>query len=233
MHVETDSGYAAQQWKFDSTITAVFDDMLARSIPQYEAMRSMTTGIAAHYAQKDTAIVDLGCSRGGAIEPLTKRFAGQFIGIEVSPPMFEAALDRFKSVDHVEIRNEDLRSYYPPERASVALAILTLQFTPIEYRQQIVRKVYKHLVPGGAFIFVEKLLGESADLDKLFVEIYYDLKRAHGYDEDQIERKRLSLEGVLVPVTAKWNTDLLQQAGFSQVDCFWRWMNFAGFIGIK
>ena len=50
---------------------------------------------------------------------------------------------------------------------------------------------------------------------------------------DDIDRKALSLEGVLVPVTAKWNEELLQMAGFRQVDCFWRWMNFAGWIAIK
>ena len=42
-----------------------------------------------------------------------------------------------------------------------------------------------------------------------------------------------SLEGVLVPVTASWNEELLAKAGFKQIDCFWRWMNFAGWIAIK
>ena len=35
----------------------------------------------------------------------------------------------------VEIRDCDLRKEYPPVQASVTLSILTLQFTPIEYRQ--------------------------------------------------------------------------------------------------
>jgi tRNA (cmo5U34)-methyltransferase len=65
------------------------------------------------------------------------------------------------------------------------------------------------------------------------VELYYNLKRHHGYTEEQIERKRLSLEGALVPVTAAWNEELLKGAGFAQVDCFWRWMNFGAWIAIK
>jgi tRNA (cmo5U34)-methyltransferase len=43
----------------------------------------------------------------------------------------------------------------------------------------------------------------------------------------------LALEGVLVPVTAAWNEQLLKGAGFSQVECFWRWMNFAGWVAVK
>jgi tRNA (cmo5U34)-methyltransferase len=36
-----------------------------------------------------------------------------------------------------------------------------------------------------------------------------------------------------VPVTAAWNEDLLQQAGFRHVECFWRWLNFGGWIAVK
>jgi tRNA (cmo5U34)-methyltransferase len=113
------------------------------------------------------------------------------------------------------------------------VSILTLQFTPIEYRLRIVRDIYKSLLPGGAFIFVEKILGGSADLDAQMVKHYYALKSTNGYTTEQIERKRLSLEGVLVPVTARWNEELLKGAGFSEADCFWRWMNFAGWVAVK
>ena len=78
-----------------------------------------------------------------------------------------------------------------------------------------------------------KCLGNSARIDELMVEQYLDGKRANGYSDEQIDRKKASLEGVLVPVTAHWNEELLSMAGFRQIDCFWRWMNFAGWVGIK
>jgi tRNA (cmo5U34)-methyltransferase len=54
-----------------------------------------------------------------------------------------------------------------------------------------------------------------------------------GLTREEIERKRLSLEGVLVPVTARWNEELLKTVGFRQVDCCWHWMNFSGWIALK
>jgi len=92
---------------------------------------------------------------------------------------------------------------------------------------------YRSERQGGALILVEKVLGATADLDAEMVNIYYSLKADNGYTQEQIERKRLSLEGVLVPVTARWNEELLQMSGFREVDCFWRWMNFAGWIAVK
>jgi tRNA (cmo5U34)-methyltransferase len=117
--------------------------------------------------------------------------------------------------------------------AQVILSVLTIQFTPIEYRLQILRDVYEHLADDGVFIFVEKVLGETACLDRLFRNNYYAMKEANGYTEEEIERKKLSLEGVLVPVTASMNEQLLKASGFKEVDCFWRWSNFAGWVALK
>lgn len=226
------------KWAFDAEVTEVFDEMLRRSIPQYDVMRNAVSEIASRFVEEKTAIVDLGCSRGDALNPLIRKFGAynRFVGVEVSQPMLEAARKRFQGYidcNVVSIREMDLRREFPPERASVILSVLTLQFTPIEYRLKIVREAFNSLIPGGAFILVEKVLGASAEIDDLLVDLYYGMKRDHGYSQEEINRKRLSLEGVLVPVTAAWNEQLLRQCGFSQVDCFWRYLNFAGWVAVK
>jgi len=150
--------------------------------------------------------------------------------------MLDALNERFKyyiDAGVVAIKNLDLRETYPRVTASVTLSVLTLQFVPIEHRQKVVRNVYKSTLPGGAFILVEKVLGNTAEIDEMMVKQYYQMKRNNGYSQDQIERKRLSLEGVLVPVTAHWNEEVLSMAGFRQVDCFWRWMNFAAWVAVR
>jgi tRNA (cmo5U34)-methyltransferase len=222
-------------WRFDSDVTTVFDDMLSRSIPQYEVMRRAVFDFGSRYITPDTWVIDLGCSRGESLAPFVDQYQGsnRFLGVESSESMYYAARGRFAGNERVIIRQDDLRQRVPVEPASLALSVLTLQFTPIEYRQRILKGVYDGLLPNGAFILVEKVLGATAELDADMVALYYALKGANGYSPEQIERKRLSLEGVLVPVTAKWNEELLHMAGSSRVDCFWRWMNFAAWIAIK
>lgn len=226
---------ASNRWRFDSDVATVFDDMLARSIPQYEVMRQAVFSLGSRYVQPDSWIVDLGCSRGEALAPFVACFKqnNHYLGIEVSEAMYYAARARFAGNEQVVIRQDDLRQRYPQEHSSLTLAVLTLQFIPIEYRQRVLRSIYQSLLPNGALIYVEKILGATAELDSDMVSLYYALKGQNGYTNEQIERKRLSLEGVLVPVTAKWNEELLHMAGFNQVDCFWRWMNFAGWIAVK
>lgn len=234
-----DNVQPGEKWEFDSSVTAAFDNMLERSIPQYEVMRRACFDLACKYVKRNTTIADLGCSRGEAIGELVDKFGShnRFVGLEVSQPMLDAAHSRFQGLidcSVVDIRQWDLRQKeYPLSNVSVTLAVLTVQFVPIEYRLRLLRNVYQSLNPGGALIMVEKVLGATADLDGAMVETYYSLKAQNGYSQEQIERKRLSLEGVLVPVTSKWNEELLKLSGFAEIDCFWRWMNFAGWVAVK
>ena len=212
-------------WKFDGGVAEVFDDMLARSIPQYGVMRAAVTDFAVQHLPSRGTLVDLGCSRGAALARVAEeRPNARYIGVEISDPMIAAAKE---AVPFADIRKMDLRKAYPAETADVTLSVLTLQFTPIEYRQRLLARIRNH---SKVFIMVEKVLGATAQINDNMVEHYYGLKGKNGYSPEAIERKRLSLEGVLVPMTAKWNEDLLHMAGFTQVDCFWRWMNFAGWI---
>lgn len=226
------------KWEFDAEVTDCFDDMLARSIPQYDVMRGLCHDLACNFRKPKTDIVDLGCSRGAAMASLVRQFGAynRFVGVEVSEPMRTACEKRFQGmmdVGIVDVTDVDLREAYPPVAASVTLAVLTIQFTPIEYRQRILKNIYETTLPGGALIMVEKILGSTAELDELMVKRYYEKKKESGYTEEDINRKRLSLEGVLVPLTAEHNESLLRKTGFTKVDCFWRWMNFAGWVAVR
>ncbi len=225
-------------WAFDAEVTDAFPDMLRRSIPQYDVMRDAVTAVAKRFLENGQLLLDLGCSRGDAMAPLIKAFGEKrrYYGVEVFDPMLEAAKARFQTLIEkgvVEIRKMDLRREIPDVCSSVVLAVLTNQFIPIEHRQRIIHEIYSRMESGGGFIMVEKILGTDAKVDSLMVDEYLKMKSANGYTREQIDRKRLSLEGVLVPLRAEWNEAMLRSAGFRQVECFWRWMNFAAWLGVN
>ena len=233
-----DQVMAAGRWTFDQDVTAVFENMLERSIPQYEVMRKAVFDLACEYIVPHTGVISLGTSRGDDVAALIDKYAmkNRFHLTDVSEPMLDVLRTRFAhyiNINSVAVRRIDLRSEYPLSEASVTLCVLTLQFTPLEHRLKILRNIYEHVLDGGVLLIVEKVIGGTSQIDETMVNLYYQMKEANGYGKDQIMRKKLSLEGVLVPLTASWNEQMLRDAGFSQVDCFWRWMNFAGWIAVK
>ena len=149
--------------------------------------------------------------------------------------------------NNIDIKKYDLRDgineqsldpellYEPPlpESTTLITAVLTMMFVPVDTRLKLLSDIYALLSDGGAFIMVEKMLGEGSAIDELLVGEYYRHKADMGYSNDDIERKRLSLQGVLVPSQPSTHIDNLKTLGFRHVDCFWRWMNFAGFIAVK
>lgn len=242
---ETSIGHIPEgRWVFDVSVANVFEDMLERSIPQYETMRDAVTRLGVAYMRANTRVLDLGCSEGSALASLSDSVPSgeriEFVGYEMSEPMVERAEERFAEVDNVDIVRTDLRNGLWSDPAvldsrrecSVILSVLTLMFIPVEYRGRIIEDCFKLLGSGGALIVVEKVLGRNGDIDQRFKQQYNQLKRRNGYSVEEIERKRLSLEGVLVPMQEEWNVQMLREAGFS-VDCFWRWMNFGGWLAVK
>lgn len=226
-------------WEFDAEVTRVFEDMLERSIPQYGVMREAVTAVGMHFVQgKGRQVLDLGCSRGSALAPFVERCGAyaSYVGVDSSSQMVSHCRERFKLYEYsrlVTIQQMDLRTDFPMlVGVDLVLVVLSLQFIPVEYRQEVLRKAFGTLRMGGALILVEKVLGNSGEINEMMVLEYLSLKADHGYTDEEIARKKLSLEGVLVPLTAAWNEQLLKEAGFKHVDVFWRWMNFCGWVAI-
>ena len=48
-----------EKWEFDADVAECFDDMLARSIPQFDVMRKACFDIGCTFRKPNTDIVDL------------------------------------------------------------------------------------------------------------------------------------------------------------------------------
>jgi tRNA (cmo5U34)-methyltransferase len=226
---------AAEKWAFDAEVTAVFDAMLENSIPGYRDMRRLVTAVGCRFVRPGSLVVDLGASRGDALAPFLEHepFA-RYVAVESSAPMRREMEGRFRGLP-VEIRDDDLRRNHAAlnEPTDLVLSVLTLMFIPVEHRYALLGAIQRSLRPGGALILVEKVLGEDAAMDAMLAELYYEFKADNGYTQEAIARKRLSLEGVLVPLSAEWNRQLLKGAGFRHVECFWRSLNFCGLLAVN
>ena len=227
-------------WEFNEEVTKCFENMLERSIPSYETMRHLVDIILINHIKSHqlmhTNILDLGSSEGKSINEASQHLkTNYFLGLECSEPMLKSARKHYRNNINVDFMNIDLREVdeLPVKQCGGILSILTLQFIPIEYRQKIVRMVYESLHSHGVFIFVEKVLGDSYQTSQIYEDLYYDTKMVNGYSLDEIRDKKLKLEGVLVPVTNSYNISLLKQAGFKNIDIFWKHLNFVGYIAYK
>lgn len=221
---------------FDEAVAAVFPDMIKRSVPGYPAIINMIQLLAERYAQPASTLVDLGCSLGASTVALAlgaKQAGCRIIGIDNAPAMVKRARDNL-APHHPEIEwvCDDVRDF-PIVDASVVVLNFTLQFLPREDRLTLLHRIHDSLRAGGILILSEKIAGRDEAADALLTEMHHAFKRANGYSDLEISRKRTALEKVLVPETLEAHEQRLLTAGFTRVDLWFQCFNFVSMVARK
>jgi tRNA (cmo5U34)-methyltransferase len=225
-------------FKFNSKVAGVFDDMVNRSVPYYEEMQRMIAELAADHCIEGTSIYDLGCSTGTTLVNMERTVPGNipFVGVDDSRDMIEKCREKFIALDsgrNYELVVADLNKEVPVKNASVVILCLTLQFVRPMHRQRLLEQISAGLDPNGVLIIVEKILAEDSGFNRDFIKYYYNMKRRHHYSEMEISQKREALENVLIPYKLSENIALLKDVGFQNCEIFFKWYNFTGIIAKK
>lgn len=230
-------GIKTAHWAFDATVTEVFDDHVRQSVPLYEEIHRLIADMSCWFVEDKTNIYDIGTSTGETIANLSAIHQGkdlQYIGVDSSESMFKKAKDRFKDRSDVQIRLGDATDYlFSIRNASFVTSVLTMQFIPHESRAGLIQKIYNGMRAGGGFILVEKVIGSTPRFDQMYVELYHELKLKNGLSLDHVMNKARSLRGVQRPNTIEENREMLKEAGFKDIDIFFKWSNFTAFIATK
>ncbi|MEX0914801.1 MAG: methyltransferase domain-containing protein, partial [Wenzhouxiangellaceae bacterium] len=132
----------ATPFEFSEQVVKVFPDMIERSVPGYRLLLELTPVLVRRAVQPDTRIYDLGCSLGAAT--LAARRAVQEPGVSITAvdnaPDMVARCRQLIAEDNsrvpVEVIEDDLRDV-EIENASVVLIYFTLQFLPLEARDEL------------------------------------------------------------------------------------------------
>ena len=228
----------AADFTFNKAVAQVFDNMVNRSVPFYGEMQRMIAELAADHAMPGTRIYDLGCSTGTTLLGMDTLAdpAIEFVGIDDSREMLakcRAKWEESGTCRTLHLVEADLNGHITIDNASVVVLCLTLQFVRPLFREKLLQQIIAGLQPGGVLILMEKILAEESNFNRDFIKYYYDMKRRNQYNEMEIAQKREALENVLIPYKLSENILMLHEAGFSHVEVFFKWYNFAGMIAVK
>ena len=218
---------------FDAAVAAVFPDMLHRSVPGYPAIINMLTVLAGQHAQAGSTLYDLGCSLGAAAQALDAGLTVdgcRIVAIDTAPAMIDQARAGL-ALRHaqLDLRCADIRDEVI-DNASMVVLNFALQFVPPDQRLAVLRRVREGLLPGGVLVLSEKVRGADAVQERLWVTLHHAFKRANGYSDLEIDRKRRALQHVLLPETLATHHARLIQAGFRRVDPWFQCFNFVSLI---
>jgi tRNA (cmo5U34)-methyltransferase len=218
-------------------VVDVFPDMIQRSVPGYSAMISAIGLLAGRFGQDNSFCYDLGCSLGAASLAMHQQITAQNCQI-VAVDNSEAMVSRFRlglqaiPDAKIEVHCADIR-HIEIVKASVVVLNFTLQFIPVEDRELLLAKIWQGLLPGGLLILSEKLAFDDDKQHELQMDMHHLFKKAQGYSDMEISQKRTALENVLIPESFALHRQRLSKVGFSSVEVWFQYFNFASMIALK
>ena len=218
-----------------------FDNHIDSSIRGYSDLLDDVVSYSRYFVEDKTNVVDVGCSTGKLtkmiIESNMSHPYAKYTGIELSPGFFDDLDVRYKEIlkEYPWAMTEWVKgdvNGYTFSNCSLVTSLFTLQFMSKVCRQDVINKIYSGLNEGGAFIFAEKLICETAFFQEMMTFNHYDYKRK-TFTPEQIMDKEIQLRDMLKPNTWVELNTMLKEAGFKHTQVFWRNHQFVGAIAVK
>jgi len=213
-----------------------FDNHIDKSVRGYSHLWGDILNLSKYFVEDYTQVVDMGCSSGkllkGMIEQNNKNIPhAQYTGIEIEEDFYGDYTfdeDKYQQLNYYK---GDVREFNF-QNCSLVTSIFTLQFMSNKDRLSVVEKIYEGLNDGGAYIFAEKTICENALVQDMLTFNYYDYKRKSFSTEDSMDKER-TLRHMMKPNTWEEITEMLYDAGFKDIQPFWRNHAFVGAIAVK
>ena len=214
-----------------------FDRHIASSIRGYDNLREDCVALSHYFIQKNSTVLDIGCSSGEFLRSVRdhnqKRCASvNYVGLDIEGEFKDQWFSR--RARNLRFKKADARTYDGYENLSLVFSLFTLQFLPERDRLALVKKIYKGLNEGGAFILSEKVHAKNAKIQEMLTFTYYDHK-LKTFTPKEVLNKERSIRSQMHLWSEYKLFEMLRAAGFvaDNMQLFWRNHLFIGVLAWK
>lgn len=217
----------------DPKTVATYADRPPRLVPGYAAMQQMATVLLAEHVPDDGRVLVLGA--GGGLELRTfaqARTGWTFDGVDPAREMLRLAEDTLGPLLPRVRLHEGYIDDAPTGPFDGATSLLTLQFLDPAERRRTAEQVRRRLRPGAPFVVAHFSFPYSTDDEReLWLSRYSAFATESGVEAATMASARTAIETTLHILTPDEDEQVLQDAGFTDVNQFYAAFTFRGWVG--
>ena len=201
------------------------DDFFAARVDGYdEHMRAYVECGSGFYAytaallpaDRDACVLDLGCGTGLELEEYFRLNPDASVtGIDLSEAMMKALRDKFPDRKLSLVLGSYFDVPFGEKTVDAAVSVDSLHHFPAEQKEALYRKLHGALKEGGFFVLTD-YVAESAELEEEYFRNLAQMKQEQGLPADVFFHYD-------TPLTAEHEVQVLQRAGFSEVQIMKEW----------
>jgi tRNA (cmo5U34)-methyltransferase len=152
--------------------------------------------------------------------------------MDISEKMLEGARRRFQGNANVRYVVADYSTYQIPESYDIVISALSIHHLPHPAKRQLFANLYRVLRDGGIFVNADQVRGHTDGTDAFYRKRWLEQIHQSGLPINAINA---SVERRTADINAKLGEQIqwLEQAGFADVDCMYKNLDFAVFFGRK
>lgn len=166
-------------------------------------------------------VLDLGTGDGRLLFLLKiERPQIESVGVDFSPTMLDAVKTRFATDAKVKVVDHNLDQALPVlGKFDAVVSSFAIHHLTDDRKLSLYTEIFEILEPGGIFCNLEHVASSTPALHEHFLKAI-----GRTVEEDDPSNKLLDVETQLT-----W----LRKIGFTDVDCYWKWLELALLIGLK
>jgi tRNA (cmo5U34)-methyltransferase len=217
---------------FDA-VAAQYDAQRKYIIPDMDGFYGAAVW-AADWPGKDPSILDIGAGTGLLSALFLEKFPlATLTLLDISDGMLEVARKRFARSPRVSFVVADYSRDDLPGKYDIVCSALSIHHLEHGDKQQLFRKIFRALSPGGIFVNADQVEAPCDWLSRKYLEYWDSFLALAPIDPGELESARIRRE------TLDKNAPLLDQvrwladAGFSGVDVVYKNRTFCVFVGKK
>lgn len=212
-----------------------YDQQIRRTIPFYDDALELLVAIVARTTTTPRRILDLGVGTGNLAGLLLGAFPDAYLtGIDIVPEFLEIAqrrLARFR--DRVELIEADIAGHEFPAGVDIVVTAFVLHHTEDATKQRIYERICSSLTSGGCMVNADFVDSASQTFSRIFDDLRVRYMRESGLSEERIGVEYVEHRKLERPLPMETQLEWLRSLGFTEVECFWKYLNLAIFGGLK
>ncbi|OXM84819.1 class I SAM-dependent methyltransferase [Paenibacillus rigui] len=217
--------------QFDA-VAMDYDQQRRQLIPCFDEFYGMALSLV-ESADGAPSILDLGAGTGLFSRMVLEKYpAARLTLVDLSESMLDVARQRFQQHPHVQYIVADYSSCSFPASYDIVISSLSIHHLTHPDKRQLFVKIYGMLNEGGIFVNADQVQGRSDSTDAYYRQRWLEAIHQSGLPQQaidaSIERRKVDINAKL-PDQLQW----MEEAGFSEVDCMYKYLDFAVFSGKK